>query len=337
MDASSASSQPATVGNLPSSALVVGVDAAKDKLDVARSDSPAVRVIANDHDGITPFVDQMRRDKPAVVVIEATGGLERPLLNALLDAGVPVAVVNPGRVRHMAKGLGILSKTDRIDAAMLVRFGQVGNPRLAQKRSENHVELEALVTCRRQLIVTRTQQSNRLCATASPSARRSIQAVLKTLDQQVDKLEKRIRELVDADDEFKGLDKLLRSVPGIGPAVAASLVAELGELGQADRRSLGALVGVVPFNHDSGRRTGRRSIRGGRTSVRCMLYMAAITAARRNPVIKAFSDRLKAAGKINKVRIVACMRKLLTLINAMVRDRITWQELDVVKKLAVQA
>jgi transposase len=321
----------------PTPALVVGVDVAKDKLDVARSDAPAVRVVANDRGGVAALVEQLRRDRPAVVVVEATGGLERRLLDALLDAGVPVAVVNPGRVRHLAKGLGVLSKTDRIDAATLVRFGQVGNPRLARKRSANHVELDALVTCRRQLVATRTQQSNRLGATDSAAARRSIQAVLRTLDRQVDKLERRVRELIDADDEFKNLDALLQSVPGVGPAVSASLAAELAELGKTDRRSIGSLVGVVPFNHDSGRRSGRRSIRGGRAGVRCVLYMAALTAIGKNPVIKAFSDRLKAAGKINKVRIVACMRKLLNLINAMVRDRITWQELDVVKKLAVQA
>ncbi len=306
--------------------LFVGIDVAKDKLDLARSDADRVQTFANDLAGITQVVEMFTgsatggagADKPITIVVEATGGLERPLMDALLEADLPVALVHPGRVRYFARGLGILSKTDRIDARVLVRFGQV--------------------VCRRQLNVTRVQQSNRLDATtASKAAKRSVEAVIKTLDKQVDKLDKQIRALIDADDDFRHLDGLLQSVPGVGPTLSATLAAELRELGDTDRREVGALAGVAPFNRDSGQFNGKRSIRGGRTAVRCVLYMATQAAIRFNPVIKAFSDRLKAKGKASKVRIVACMRKLLTLLNAMVRDGLTWDQLDVVKKLAVHS
>jgi len=259
---------------------------------------------------------------------------QAPAIRALLEAGLPVALVHPGRVRHFARGLGILSKTDRIDARVLVRFGQLAAPRLARRRSASEAELQALVVCRRQLSVTRVQQANRLGATASKAARAAIEKVVDTLDRQVEKLDRQIRELIDGDDDFRHLDGLLRSVPGVGPTLSATLTAELREPGETDRREVGALAGVVPYNHDSGKMAGRRCIRGGRTAVRCVLYMAAVAATRFNPVIKAFSDRLKQAGKPGKVRVVACMRKLLTLLNAMVRENLTWDQLDVVKKLA---
>jgi transposase len=259
------------------------------------------------------------------------------MVDALLDAAVPVALVHPGRVRYVARGLGIPAKTDAIDARVLARFGRLAAPRLAQKRSANLAELQALVACRRQLTVTRTQQSNRLGATASKPARRAIEAVVKTLAKQVEKLDKQIRALVDADDDFKHLDGLMQSVPGVGPTLSATLAAEVRELGDADRREVSALVGVAPFNRDSGKFAGQRSIQGGRRGVRCVLYMATVSAVRCNPVIRAFSDRLKRDGKKAKVRIVACMRKLLVLLNAMARDGLRWEQLDVVKKLDATA
>ena len=237
-------------------------------------------------------------------------------------------------MRYFAKGLGVLAKTDRIDARVLAQFARLAAPRLAQKRSANQAELAALVVCRRQLTLARADQSNRRRATASKAALRSIDAVLATLDKQVDALDRQVRDLLDADDDFKHLDGLLRSVPGVGPVLSATLAAELRELGRTDRRQVGALVGVAPFNCDSGKLKGRRAIRGGRTAVRCVLYMATLAATRCNPVIRAFADRLKRAGKLNKVVIVACMRKLLALLNAMLRDNLTWNQLDVVKTLA---
>ncbi len=172
---------------------------------------------------------------------------------------------------------------------------------------------------------------------APPPARApcaSVDAIIAALDKQIGSLDKQIRQLVDADDDFKHLDKLLQSVPGVGPTFSATLLAELSELGQTDRRQIGALVGVAPFNHDSGKFAGKRAIRGGRTAVRCVAYMATLAAMRFNPLIKAFAQRLKHAGKLNKVVIVACMRKLITLLNAMVRDALTWQQLETVKKFA---
>jgi transposase len=312
----------------------VGIDVAKDKLDLAHDGPGPVHAFANDPDGIAAVVRLLQDDPPAAVVVESTGGLERPLLHALLDAGLPVSLVHPGRVRHFAIGLGVLCKTDPVDARVLARFARQAAPRLAQKASANRLELQALVVCRRQLCVTRVQQNNRLDATASGPARKAIGAVVATLDRQISKLDGRIRGLIDSDDQFKDLDGLLRGVPGVGPTLSATLVAELPELGHADAGRIAALAGVAPFNRDSGGTSARRSIRGGRTPVRCVLYMATIAAIRSNPVIRAFSDRLAAAGKAAKVRIVACMRKLLTLLNAMARDRLPWDQLAVVKNVA---
>jgi transposase len=313
----------------------VGIDVAKDKLDLALEGQGRVHPFTNDEPGIAALVQLLRKHPPATIVIESTGGLERPLLNALLDAELPTALVNPGRVRHFAIGLGILSKTDPIDAKVLARFARQAAPRLTEKAAQNRLELQALVVCRRQLCTTRAQQSNRRGATTSKPARKAIQAVIATLDQQIEKLDGQIRDRIDSDDEFRNLDQLLRSVPGVGPTLAATFTAELPELGRTDASQIAALAGVAPFNADSGRTVGKRSIRGGRTPLRCVLYMATISAIRANPVIKAFSDRLASAGKAAKVRIVACMRKLLTLLNAMVRDGLTWDQLNTVKNFAL--
>jgi transposase len=320
----------------PAEPLYVGIDVAKDKLDLARSDHDRrVLTFPNDPEGVAAVVRLLLPLRPRLIVIESTGSLHRPLQDALLEHDLPVALVNPARVRYFAKGMGISGKTDHIDARVLILFGQKASPRLLDRRSRDQAELRDLVACRRQLIATRTQQLNRRGSTISKAARKSLDAVLRTLDAQVARLDRQIRELIDADDEFRHLDGLLRSVPGVGPTLSTTLAADLRELGTTDRQRLGALAGVAPFPDDSGTIRGKRSIRGGRAPVRNTLYMATLAALRCNPVIRAFSARLKAAGKPSKVRIVACMRKLLTLLNAMVRDRLTWDQLDVVKKLAV--
>lgn len=322
-------SSPATSAATPRP--FVGVDVALDKLDLARSDSDKLFTTPNDAGGIRRIVDLLAGLRPALIVVEATGGLERPLVDALLDAGLPVAVVNPGRVRQPARGLGILAKTDRIDAHVLVEFARLASPRLAEKRSANQGELDALVTCRRQLTLVRTEQSNRRHATPGKAALRSIDAVLKAVEKQIESLDTQIRKLVDSDDDFRHLDRLLQSVPGVGPVLSSTPAAELREPGRTDRRQVGALVGVAPFNHDSGRFKGKRAIRGGRASVRPVLYMATLAAIRFNAVIRRFAERLRAAGKPKKVVITACMRKPSTLLNAVVRDGLTWNQLDVVK------
>lgn len=302
----------------------VGIDVSKEKLDLAAGDQP-VRTFANDASGVAAIVELLNAAGPAMIVIESTGGLERPLPEALLEAGLPAALVHPGRVRSLARGLGILAKTDGIDGRVLARFGELAAPRLAEKRSRTEAELADLVGCRRQLVESRTRQLNRRGCTTAKTALKSLDAVLKTLQKQIEALDRRIRELIDSDDDFKHLDGLLRSVPGVGPVLSSTLAADLRELGRTDRRQVTALVGVAPFNCDSGKFKGRR---------RRALYMPTLAAMRDNPVIRKLAERMQKAGKLWKVIMVACMRKLLTLINAMVRDGLRWEQLDVVKKLA---
>lgn len=316
--------------------LFAGIDVAKDKLDLARSDDAdaAVLTCPNAPDGVAQVTAALAAcPHLACVVVEATGGLEQPLLDALLDAHLPVALANPGHVRHFAKGLGILAKTDAIDARVLAAFARHAAPRLAEKRAANRAELEALVTCRRQLVHVRTEQLNRRGRTRSTAALRSIDAVLKTLDAQVDSLDRQIRTLIESDDDMGRFDRLLRSVPGVGPTLSATLLAEMLELGTLGRRQAAALAGVAPFSRDSGRTRGTRSIRGGRGAVRSVLYMATIAAMRFNPVIKAFARRLLDAGKRKKVVIVACMRKLLTILNAMLREGLRWDQMKLAQNL----
>lgn len=314
--------------------LFVGIDVAKDALDMARSDTGELLHVRNDKAGIGKIVAALVKAQPAGIVLEATGGLEEPLLEALLEAVLPVARVNPGKVRHLAKGLGILAKTDAIDAAVLVEFARVAAPRLAVKRSEQQAELDALVTCRRQLVGAKTDQTNRLGATASKPARKALMAVLYVLEKQIKNLDQQIADIIDSDDDMKQIHQRIQKVPGVGPVLSSTLIAQLRELGQTDRQEISALVGVAPFNHDSGKYRGKRAIRGGRTDLRNTLYMGTQSAIRYNPIIRLFAQRLQTAGKAPKVVIVACMRKLLTLLNAMIRDNLSWDQLNVVKKLS---
>lgn len=314
--------------------VLVGIDVAKDKLDLARSDSDEIITVANSERGTEKLIKHLREIKPGLIAIEATGGYEQPALMAMLEADLPVALAQPAHVRHMAKALGILAKTDAIDARVLIAYAQHAQPRMAEKRSENRVELEAIITCRRQLIKVRTEQRNRLGVTRSKSARRAIEAVLETIQQQIDELDQQARTLIESDDEMGDWDRIIRSVPGIGAVVSATLLAELIELGAISRQKISALVGVAPFNRDSGRIKGKRAIRGGRPSVRSALYMAAMTAIRCNPVIRTFAERLQAMGKPVKVVRVAAMRKLLTFLSVMLRDRIEWSQLKVVQNVA---
>jgi len=328
-------SQVASPGVPPASPVAtpvfVGIDVSKDKLDVARSDSRQLVTVDNNEKGIGQIIKLLKDASPACIVVEATGGFERLAVNVMIDAGLPVAVVNPSRVRHLALGLNILAKSDPIDAFVLREFARLAEPRLTQRRSANQAELDALITCRRQLVCTRTGQGNCRLSTSSKVARQSIDSVLKTIDKQIELLDAKIRALINSDDDFKNLDKLLRSVPGVGPVLSSTLVAELNELGAADRRQIGALVGVAPFDKDSGTFKGKRHIRGGRSQVRNVLYMSTLAAMRFNPVLKDFAARLAGKGKAAKVIIVACMRKLLTLLNVMVRDNLKWDQLNVVK------
>src|SRR5215212_5422364 len=250
-----------------------GIDVSKLKLDLARTGIQRVDTFTNDPAGITQLVEILLQAPPKLIVVEATGGLERPLLSALLEANLPLALANPKHVRYYALSLGILAKTDPIDAHVIERYAGQLSPRLLQKRSENQVELEALVTCRRQLLKVRTEQTNRLGQTSSKPARKSIQSVLKVLQKQIKSLDGQIRKLIDSDDDFKDIDDLLRSVPGIGNIASATLLCEMSELGTMNRGQAAALVGVAPYNRESGRHRGKRMIRGGRASVRGVLYI----------------------------------------------------------------
>ena len=312
-----------------------GLDVAKDKLDLGRTDSRAVVTFDNTPAGHAALVKHLRAALPAgrlgTVTLEATGGYERAALDALLDAEIPVARVNPGRVRAMATALAKHAKTDLADARLLAEFGRVARPRLARREAAHRTELHALVTCRRQLLETKTIHGNRRKLTTDKHALRSIDAVLRVTDRELKRLDARIRQLIDADEDMKDADRLLQTVPGVGDQLSAVLLAELGELGTTCRRKIASLVGVAPFDDQSGPRDGLKHIRGGRTTVRNTLYMATVTAIRCNAVIKPFYDRLRAKGYKAKYALTACMRKLLALLNAMLRDGLTWDQMNVAK------
>lgn len=302
----------------------VGVDVSKKHLDVhLLPDNRSLRV-QNSRDGLRELLRLLPAPGSCRVIAEATGGYQRLLVAELVSAGHLVSVVNPRRVRDFARADNRLAKTDQIDARTLARFGQVYELRTVEKTSESQGELQALVAHRRHLIDVRTAQQNRLDTQTSPAVCKSLREMLTLLGTQIAAAEEAINQLVEQDDDWKSRAQILKSVPGVGPTTAASLMAELPELGKLDRQAIGALAGLAPFNHDSGQFRGKRSIWGGRASVRTSLYMAALAARRFNPVIRAFAERLTDAGKPFKVMMTACMRKLLVILNTMVKTNTTW-------------
>jgi transposase len=302
----------------------VGIDVAKHQLEVHQLPEGRRATLAYDAKGL----GQLRRELPppeqTLVVLEATGGYQRRLVAELADAGYAVAVVNPRQVRDYARGLGQIAKTDRIDAEMIARFGAHLRPRPLQQTPARAAELQALVVRRRQLVELRTAEINRKETAAAKAINKSIQQVIDLLDKQIHRLEKDIEALIAADDDYTGKAALLAGVPGLGPTTVATLLAELPELGVLNRQQIAALVGVAPFNRDSGRSRGRRAIWGGRASVRSVLYMATLSARRCNPAIRAFAERLEREGKHFKVAMVACMRKLLIHLNTMLKTNTHW-------------
>lgn len=301
----------------------VGIDVAKHSFDVAVLPSQQSASLAYDEAGLRQLLEFLSPRGSCFVVLEATGGLERRLAGELIEAGHQVAVVNPRQVRDFARGRGQLAKTDRLDALVLARFAQQVQPRLTEKASEKQAELAALVTRRRQLQAMAVAESNRRDL-ASTQARRSLDQHLAWLRKEVARIDAAIARLIASDEHWRGQAERLQSVPGVGPTTSAMLVAELPELGNINRREISALVGLAPFNHDSGRLRGKRSIWGGRANVRSALYMAALTAWRCNPLIRAFADRLQRAGKPFKVILTACMRKLLIILNVLAKNRQLW-------------
>ena len=302
----------------------VGIDVAKKSLDVATLPATAPRTFSHDTKGRTELLDNLPQPGTCLVVVEATGGYERLLVAELLDAGHLVAVVNPRQVRDFAKALGILAKTDRIDAAVIARFGQQVKPRPLAEVHEKQGELDQLVTRRRQLVGLRTAEKNRFTMAHSKPVKRSLQLLIDTLNKEIKRIEKAILVLVESDDQWQGKADILSSVPGVGNVTVATLIAEFPELGQINRQQAAALAGLAPFNRDSGKFKGKRTICGGRRTVRTALYMAALSAKTCNPVIRKFAERLKAEGKLPKVILTACMRKLLVILNTMLKNNTLW-------------
>lgn len=299
-------------------ATFVGIDVSKSAPDVhVRPQGRAFSVTA-DEVGIAELRRELSSLPDCLIVVEATGGLERRLVAELIDAELLVSVVNPRQVRDFARALGRLAKTDRIDAETLSLFAEKVQPRPTQKHPEKQDELDALVTRRRQLVALRSMERMRQGQAHAKAARHSIAKLLRVLDRQIADLDKAIAKLIEADDDFRTKCELLQSVPGVGVGTAATLIAELPELGRLNRQEIASLAGVAPFNHDSGQ------FRGGRGAVRCALYMAALTAKRCNATLRRFAERLERAGKPFKVVITACMRKLLVMLNQIVRDGRAW-------------
>jgi transposase len=304
--------------------IFVGIDVSKAQLDVALR--PTGRfVVPNNDSGIAQLLEQLQATAPTLIILEATGGIELPLTGVLVAAGLPVVVVNPRQIRDFAKATGQLAKTDALDAQVLAHFADVVRPTPRPLPDAQTQELAALVTRRRQLIEMLTAEKNRL-ASARLVVRKPLRAHITWLERALDQADTNLAEAIRQSPVWREKEELLRSVPGIGPVLTTTLLANLPELGTLTHKQIAALVGVAPLNRDSGTLRGKRTVWGGRAQVRAALYMAAIVAARFNPVIRVFYQRLCAAGKAKKVALVACMRKLLTIVNAMLKHRTPWRQ-----------
>lgn len=310
-------------------AIVVGIDIAKQTFDAAIGIAGRIETFANDDVGHDGFVSRLAEQPVDLIVMEATGGLERDLACVLQAAGFAVAIVNPRQARDFAKAMGYLAKTDRIDARALAELAQVLARHPERDRfvsalpTPEQQALQALVARRRQLVVMHVAEHQRLSGSHAV-ARKSIAALIKAIRAQLDEVEAELARHIET--HHADLARRLTSVRGIGPATVATLIADVPELGRLSRREISALIGVAPFNRDSGQMRGKRAIFGGRGQVRRGLYMAALAAIRFNIVIRTYYDRLVLAGKPKKVAIVACMRKLLTILNAMVRTGKSWDD-----------
>lgn len=301
----------------------VGIDVSKNQLDIAVRPAGDTWSMPNDVSGITEVVQGLAQLHPALVVLEATGGLQMPLAAALATAGLPLAMVNPRQVRDFARAIGRLAKTDRLDAQVLAHFAEAVRPTPYPLPDAQTQELTALLTRRHQVLEMLTAEKNRL-RTARELVHRRVQDHICWLEQELADLDDDLERTLRKSPLWREKDNLLRSVPGIGWVVSITLLADLPELGTLSRHQIAALVGVAPLNRDSGRFRGKRTVWGGRARVRAALYMAALTASRYNPIIKAFYHRLCEAGKARKVALTACMRKLLIILNSMVKHRQTW-------------
>jgi transposase len=302
----------------------IGIDVAKARLEAACRPSGATVAVANDEAGIHDLVTRCQALAPTLIVLEATGGYEAAVVAALATAGLPVVVANPRQVRDFAKATGQLAKTDAIDAQVLALFADRVRPTPRPLPDEAAQALDALLTRRRQLVEMLVAERNRLLI-ARPAVRRNLQQHIRFLERRLREADDDLHTAVKASPLWRVKDDLLQSVPGVGRVVSLTLLAELPELGRVSHKEIAALVGVAPLARDSGTLRGKRLVYGGRASVRAALYMAALVASKCNPAIRAFYQRLRAAGKPAKVALTACMRKLLTILNAIVRDGTPWQ------------
>jgi transposase len=301
----------------------IGIDISKAELDVAIWGKGSYWQISNDIQGRQELIRRLKGLNPRLIVVEASGGLEQPLVRELDQANLPVAVVNPTRVRNFARSAGQLAKTDKLDAEIIAQFAQAMRPKVRPLRTMQQEHLGALVTRRRQVVDAITAEKNRK-ATAHPALQEQIQRHIDWLEEELKELDNEIDQLIQQSDEWREKAAILSSVPGVGPVTVSTLVAKLPELGSRNRQQIAALVGVAPVNKDSGKKRGKRRVFGGRASVRRVLYMATLAATKFNPVIRAFYERLLANGKEKKVALTACMRKLLVILNSMIRHKKLW-------------
>jgi len=307
--------------------IFVGIDVSLTRLDMAIRPG-ASSSHAHDESAIATVVEQLRALSPTLIVLEATGGMEIPLTSALATAGLPVVVVNPRQVRDFAKASGRLAKTDALDAQVLAQFAEVLRPQPRPLPDAEARALAALLTRRRQLVEMLTAEKNRLLSASSP-IRKRVRTHIVWLERELAHTNTDLAEAIRQSPVWREKDELLRSVPGVGPVLTSTLLANLPELGTLTHKQIAALVGVAPLNRDSGTLRGRRTVWGGRAQVRAVLYMSAIVAARFNPVIRVFYQRLQRAGKAKKVALTACMHKLLTILNAMLKHRTPWHQAEV--------
>ena len=301
----------------------VGIDVAKDRVDIAVRPTGEYWDVTYDEAKVAALVAQLQTLQPAAVILESTGGLELPLVAALAAAALPVAVVNPRQVRDFAKSTGRLAKTDRLDAQVLAHFAEAVGPPMRPLRDAETQALSAVLGRRRQVMAMLVAEKNRL-SRAVVEVRPRIQSHITWLEQELNDVDAELRQMIRRSPVWREQDDLLRSVPGVGEQVSLTLLADLPELGKLDRKQIAALVGVAPYNRDSGPHRGKRTVWGGRSRVRAALYMGALVASRWNPVIRDFYQRLLATGKPKKVALTACMRKLLTILNSMMRTGERW-------------
>jgi transposase len=303
-----------------SSGTYVGIDVSKAKLDVAIFGEKQAWQVTNTKEGIQKLAQQMQKVCPELIVVEATGGYQRAVVDALFQIGFPVSVVNPARVRQFARACGLLAKTDKLDAFVLAEFAQRVQPKRYEGKSEAEKQLSAWLVRRKQVEEMLKAEQNRL-RTISPALCSSVERIMALLKGEKKHLDIQIQQFLNEYKAWQEQTEILGSAPGVGMVTTATLLAELPELGKLDRKKIAALVGVAPMNYDSGKKRGYRKTKGGRTDVRNVLYMATLVATRYNPVIRAQYQRLLKHGKEKKVALTACMRKFLTILNAMLRDR----------------